>query len=89
MRKLLENQKELEAAVATAPVKKTSANPIQEILTMKEYNSVVMEETEKMVVVRFHAPWCRVSPSLWMNVEPFLVPFANKSNSFTNRHAKL
>jgi hypothetical protein len=52
-------KKYMEGQSRTA-VKKTSG-PIQEVLTLEEYQKVVMEESDKMVVVRFHAPWCRVS----------------------------
>ena len=38
----------------TAPPKN-----IEQAATLDEYKSVVADETEKMVVVRFHAPWCR------------------------------
>lgn len=32
---------------------------IQQVLTMEDYKTVVVDEDERMVVVRFHAPWCR------------------------------
>lgn len=43
--------------------KKKSSRPdnVQVVKTMDEFNKVVGEEPEKLVVVRFHAPWCRVS----------------------------
>jgi hypothetical protein len=34
---------------------------IQEVITMEEYNAVVAAEKDQVVVVRFYAPWCRVS----------------------------
>ena len=34
---------------------------IQEVMTMEEYNKVVAEEKDQVVIVRFYAPWCRVS----------------------------
>lgn len=34
---------------------------IQEVITMEEYNAVVAAEKDQVVVVRFFAPWCRVS----------------------------
>ena len=34
---------------------------IQEVMTMEEYNKVVAAEKDQVVVVRFYAPWCRVS----------------------------
>jgi hypothetical protein len=44
-------------------VQKVPGRPahVQEIITLEDYQRVVAEEKEKMVVVRFHAPWCRVS----------------------------
>lgn len=32
---------------------------IQEVVTMEDYKTVVVDEEERMVVVRFFAPWCR------------------------------
>ena len=48
----------------TAPrTQKAPSRPahIEEVKTMAEYNSVVAGEKDQMVVVRFHATWCRVS----------------------------
>lgn len=39
-------------------VKRESA--VQPIRTMKQYEAFVLDETEKLVIIRFHAPWCRV-----------------------------
>jgi hypothetical protein len=43
-----------------APVTAGPANLIT-IDNLKDYKRVVGDETEKMVAVRFYAPWCRVS----------------------------
>jgi thiol-disulfide isomerase/thioredoxin len=32
---------------------------IQEVVTMEDYKTVVVDEEERMLVVRFFAPWCR------------------------------
>ena len=32
---------------------------IQQVLTLEDYKTVVVDEDERMVVVRFYAPWCR------------------------------
>ena len=34
---------------------------IHEVITMEEYDAVVAAEKDQVVVVRFYAPWCRVS----------------------------
>jgi hypothetical protein len=34
---------------------------VEQVLTLQDYKSVVGDETEKLVVVRFYAPWCKVS----------------------------
>ena len=61
MRTMLEEQKLVKKATTTVQqVKTIHSSPIQQVLTLKDYNSVVMEEVDKIVVVRFHAPWCRV-----------------------------
>mmetsp|Transcript_28771 Transcript_28771/g.52582 ORF Transcript_28771/g.52582 Transcript_28771/m.52582 type:complete len:273 (-) Transcript_28771:765-1583(-) len=33
---------------------------VRSVRTMKEYEAFVLEERDKLVIVRFHAPWCRV-----------------------------
>jgi hypothetical protein len=33
---------------------------VQRIRTIKQYEASVLDETDKLVVIRFHAPWCRV-----------------------------
>jgi len=33
---------------------------VQPIRTMEDYNAQVIDEKEKLVIIRFHAPWCRV-----------------------------
>ena len=63
MRTMLEEQKVAKKTAATQQVNKIPTSVIQQVLSLEEYKSVVMEETDKIVVVRFHAPWCRVSPS--------------------------
>lgn len=37
---------------------------IQEVVTMEDYKTVVVDEEERMVVVRFFAPWCRACHSV-------------------------
>ena len=34
-------------------------NPVHEVVTMEDYKTVVVDEEDCMVVVRFYAPWCR------------------------------
>ena len=46
---------------------------IQEVMTMEEYNKVVAQEKDQVVVVRFFAPWCRVSG---MNAVDLYLSFA-------------
>mmetsp|Transcript_6322 Transcript_6322/g.14272 ORF Transcript_6322/g.14272 Transcript_6322/m.14272 type:complete len:124 (-) Transcript_6322:679-1050(-) len=38
----------------------TKSTNIQEVLTLDEYKTAVVDEKESVVVVRFHAKWCRV-----------------------------
>mmetsp|Transcript_22479 Transcript_22479/g.48743 ORF Transcript_22479/g.48743 Transcript_22479/m.48743 type:complete len:259 (-) Transcript_22479:418-1194(-) len=33
---------------------------VRSVRTMKEYEACVLEERDKLVIIRFHAPWCRV-----------------------------
>lgn len=53
------------AAVATVVSSRTISAPqqadaaVHHVKTLEEYESVVEGEKEKMVVVRFHAPWCK------------------------------
>lgn len=35
-------------------------SPVQRIRTIKQYEASVLDETDKLVIIRFHAPWCRV-----------------------------
>ena len=38
---------------------KRRQNVIQQVLTMEDYKTVVVDEDHAMVVVRFYAPWCK------------------------------
>jgi thiol-disulfide isomerase/thioredoxin len=40
-------------------LKRRRPKSIQQVVTMKDYKMVVVDEQDKMVVVRFFAPWCR------------------------------
>jgi thioredoxin-like negative regulator of GroEL len=46
--------------------KKTRQTPsnlpsnVKMVTSLQEYKKVVGEETEKLVVARFYAPWCKV-----------------------------
>jgi hypothetical protein len=47
----------------TPAIQKDPSKPknIVEVTTAEEYEQIVLGETEKLVVVRYYAPWCRVS----------------------------
>ena len=54
------------APIPRAPRQTTLRMPgrpdhIHEVITMEEYDAVVAAEKDQVVVVRFYAPWCRVS----------------------------
>lgn len=36
-------------------------NNVVEVVTLQDYKTIVADEKDQMVVVRFYAPWCRVS----------------------------
>lgn len=38
---------------------KLRQNVVQQVLTMEDYKTIVVDEQDTMVVVRFFAPWCR------------------------------
>lgn len=38
---------------------KRRQNVVQQVLTMEDYKTVVVDEEDTMVVVRFYAPWCK------------------------------
>jgi thiol-disulfide isomerase/thioredoxin len=40
-------------------LRKRRSKVIQEAITMEDYKTVVVDEQDKVVVVRFFAPWCR------------------------------
>jgi hypothetical protein len=45
--------------------KKATGRPshVHEVLNMQDFNKMVTAEKDQLVVVRFFAPWCRVSDS--------------------------
>ena len=43
---------------------KRGKNAVQEVTSMEGYKTVVADEEEKLVVVRFYAPWCRACKAI-------------------------
>jgi len=54
-----------DASNATLPTSRLASREptVRSILTVEDFEALVLEEKEKLVVIRFHAPWCRVSRS--------------------------
>jgi len=50
------------ASNATLPVSRVVSreSPVQPIRTIQEYETLVLDEKDKLVIIRFHAPWCKV-----------------------------
>lgn len=46
------------SSLKTKPKRKTK-HVVHEVLSIEDYKSIVVEEKESIVVVRFYAPWCR------------------------------
>jgi thiol-disulfide isomerase/thioredoxin len=44
---------------ALSRTKKTAAGNILQVKTIQEFKAVVVDETDRITVVRFYAPWCR------------------------------
>ena len=53
------------ASNATLPASRVVSreSPVQPIRTIQEYETLVLDEKDKLVIIRFHAPWCKVSKS--------------------------
>lgn len=49
------------AAAAAAPRARSKPANIKMVETLADFKSVVADEKDRIVAVRFHAPWCRVS----------------------------
>lgn len=58
-------EERMRAAVHPPPLKKKKAagrpSHVQEVLNMEQFKEQVTAEKDQLVVVRFFAPWCRVS----------------------------
>ena len=54
--------------------KKTKINTIEIVDNIEDYKKVVVDEKDKMVVVRFHAAWCRSCKAS----EPYFKRFVSK-----------
>lgn len=46
------------SSTTTEPTRKTNTKP-EEVLTIQEYKSIVADEQDQIVCVRFYAPWCK------------------------------
>eukprot|EP00978_Attheya_sp_CCMP212_P016282 scaffold42485_cov50-Attheya_sp.AAC.13 len=70
-----------------SPKQPSSQKPknVEQVLTLQDYKSVVGDETEKLVVVRFYAPWCKplccgfvfVFWSIWLPVLAMVLAIAS------------
>jgi len=57
-----ENNLKATVQASAKPAVKAPGRPdhVQEVNSLEEFQQVVAEEPDKLVVVRFYAPWCRV-----------------------------
>jgi thiol:disulfide interchange protein len=53
----------VQAPKRTAPTIKARERPplVEQVMTMEDFKSIVADEKDQIVVVRFYAHWCRVS----------------------------
>ena len=50
----------LPSAIESRRAIPNKSSPVQSIRTIEQYNTQVHQEMNKLVIVRFHAPWCRM-----------------------------
>lgn len=56
----------------------------QKVLSMEEFKAVVTDETEKIVVCKFYAPWCRACKSIAPSYSRIVKQFGDANIKFVD-----